>query len=111
MIRSPFPYSIPNLGSTERLLLVLMLQCALLLASKIAKFQGKAFQKKFSEQYKDTNGVKNNRDVLLDGGNAVDAAIATLLCVGVVQAQSMGVGGGFLGVIYNATEQTSYVCN
>ncbi|XP_021944115.1 scoloptoxin SSD14 isoform X3 [Folsomia candida] len=47
------------------------------------------------------------KDVLLEGGTVVDAGIATLLCMGVIQTQSMGVGGGFLMVLYNATTRTS----
>jgi len=43
------------------------------------------------------------RDVLKKGGNAVDAAIATLLCDGVTCPEYMGIGGGFLMSIYNAT--------
>ncbi|VDO78004.1 unnamed protein product [Haemonchus placei] len=43
------------------------------------------------------------RDVLIDGGNAVDSMIATLLCIGVVNPQSSGLGGGFLMTLYNAS--------
>ncbi|WKY12536.1 hypothetical protein Q1695_003821 [Nippostrongylus brasiliensis] len=43
------------------------------------------------------------RDVLIDGGNAVDSMIATLLCIGVVNPQSSGIGGGFLMTLYNAS--------
>lgn len=37
------------------------------------------------------------------GGNAVDAAIATMICDGALCPQFMGLGGGFLMSIYNAT--------
>lgn len=42
-------------------------------------------------------------DVMRQGGNAVDAAITTTLCVGLVNAQSSGIGGGGFMVVYNAT--------
>ena len=42
------------------------------------------------------------RDVNLEGGNAIDATIAALLCIGVVNPQSSGIGGGFLMTLYNA---------
>ncbi|PIO76480.1 gamma-glutamyltranspeptidase [Teladorsagia circumcincta] len=42
-------------------------------------------------------------DVLIDGGNAVDSMIATLLCIGVVNPQSSGLGGGFLMTLFNAS--------
>lgn len=42
------------------------------------------------------------RDVLIEGGNAVDSMIASLLCIGVVNPQSSGLGGGFLMTLYNA---------
>ncbi|KHJ87764.1 putative gamma-glutamyltransferase [Oesophagostomum dentatum] len=40
---------------------------------------------------------------MIEGGNAVDSMIATLLCVGVVNPQSSGIGGGFLMTLYNAS--------
>ncbi|KAI8326002.1 gamma-glutamyltranspeptidase 1-like protein [Martensiomyces pterosporus] len=33
-------------------------------------------------------------DVLREGGNAVDAAVASTLCIGILQAHSSGIGGG-----------------
>ena len=46
----------------------------------------------------------NNRDVIRDGGSAVDAAIATLICNGVYHPQSLGIGGGFFMVVYSREE-------
>lgn len=51
------------------------------------------------------------RDVLLENGTAVDAAIATLLCEGVVCPQSMGIGGGFLMTIYSRAKGEVMVLN
>uniref|UniRef100_A0A0K0DGP7 Gamma-glutamyltransferase n=1 Tax=Angiostrongylus cantonensis TaxID=6313 RepID=A0A0K0DGP7_ANGCA len=42
------------------------------------------------------------RDVLINGGNAVESMIATLLCIGVVNPQSSGLGGGFIMTLFNA---------
>ncbi len=44
------------------------------------------------------------RDVMMIGGNAIDSAIAALLCVGVVNPQSSGIGGGFLMTIFNRSD-------
>ncbi|XP_060085734.1 glutathione hydrolase 1 proenzyme-like [Ylistrum balloti] len=49
------------------------------------------------------------RDILQDGGNAVDAMVTTMLCVGVVDAQSSGLGGGGFMLIHDHKTHESSV--
>lgn len=44
--------------------------------------------------------------MLLEGGSAIDAAIAALFCEGVAMPQSCGLGGGFVMMIYSKKNKT-----
>lgn len=48
-------------------------------------------------------------EILKKNGSAVDAAIASLLCVGVINFHSTGIGGGGFMVYYNATSKNATV--
>ncbi|KAK6125761.1 hypothetical protein DH2020_040501 [Rehmannia glutinosa] len=49
---------------------------------------------------------KIGRDVLRDGGHAVDAAVAAALCLGVVSPASSGIGGGAFMLLRSADGKT-----
>ncbi|XP_048773749.2 glutathione hydrolase 1 proenzyme-like isoform X2 [Ostrea edulis] len=51
------------------------------------------------------------KNILRNEGSAVDAAIAILLCYGVVNPVSSGIGGGFFMTVYDSKSGTASVIN
>lgn len=47
------------------------------------------------------------RDILLKGGSAVDSAVATMLCVGVINLHSTGMGGGGFMLVYSSHKRSA----
>ncbi|XP_021926880.1 gamma-glutamyltranspeptidase 1-like isoform X2 [Zootermopsis nevadensis] len=51
------------------------------------------------------------KNIFLKNGSVVDAAVATLICNGMVNSQSMGLGGGFMMTLYLRESQTAITLN
>ncbi|XP_061163773.1 glutathione hydrolase 1 proenzyme-like [Saccostrea echinata] len=51
------------------------------------------------------------KEILLNNGSSVDAAIAILLCYGVVNPVSSGIGGGFFMTVYDSKRGNASVIN
>ena len=48
---------------------------------------------------------------MVEGGFAVDAAVAGMFCNGVFSSQSMGLGGGFMMTLYQASTGQTFTLN
>ena len=55
---------------------------------------------KSNKKFEKNDFKPHHSDVLKRNGTVVDAAIATLFCMGVVNSHSSGIGGGFLMTLY-----------
>ncbi|XP_068085022.1 scoloptoxin SSD14 isoform X2 [Anabrus simplex] len=51
------------------------------------------------------------KDILARNGSVVDAVVATMFCNGLVNCQSMGLGGGFLMTLYFRESKTAITLN
>jgi len=49
------------------------------------------------------------REIMMKNGSAVDAAVATLFCIGIMNMHSSGIGGGGFMVVYDHETKSSKV--
>lgn len=69
------------------------------------------FFKQWLKQPLDWNTLDFFRSILERNGSAVDAALAALICNGLVNMQSLGLGGGFIMTIYQRSTRQAFILN
>uniref|UniRef100_A0A3B5LRK9 Gamma-glutamyltransferase 5a n=1 Tax=Xiphophorus couchianus TaxID=32473 RepID=A0A3B5LRK9_9TELE len=67
------------------------------------------FTTKKKNPTRSSNRCEFSRDILKGGGSAVDAAIAALLCTGIMNPQSAGVGGGAIFTVMDRSGKVKVI--